>query len=512
VADGQSSGSETAENGSQRTPQRERWYQRPTVRALKSQAESEDREFSRTWDERENDTTRLPKSETVHLGGIVLTEAFTPSTVSSLYRALERWPSERPGRKQELLEGLARSRGGSRGGWQHLGVVRRPGTFVVGDGHHDPDLPAGMDAVWLHVSYVTPALAMVVATFTLTEDAGDLSQLLRHDYRSELFDTRVRVYGRFGDLRARIPWARPARHGVGYSVSQAGDEKRKACQKQIRKHEEACTRWIVARFPGRFAEAKPEDRPVIRMLLTKEQVPYGERHAWLRPVGLEFARPLWRSTEARGWWLSEDRSPYREGRHVMTLAARRADAAEGRADDDRRESNWVLTQRFGTRQAPLAARQGITALLALYANRLGDLRDSAGVGRFPRRPVREARDLDHYLIRDGLDAATVTSDLEVLTRDLTRFRWGVPEFIEHLEHLPGPSRRRDPLEYVPSLCAEIRERAGRLAIDTTTTTGNIKASAELRQAIANTTLQRFVLALSFAATIIAIISLLTAHD
>jgi len=246
------------------------------------------------------------------------------------------------------------------------------------------------------------------------------------------------------------------------------------------------------------------------MFFTEEQIPYEERHAWLRPVGLDFARPLWRSTELEGWWLSEDRWPSRDGRHVMTLAAKRADAAEEPSEGVSGESNWYLTQRFGSDQAPLAARHAMTALLALYAKRLGDLRDTAGVKRFPRRPVREGRDLDSYLIRDGLDAATVTSDLELLTRDLTYFRWGVPEFTEHLEDTPKTSSTRKPREYLPSLCAELREQAARLARDTTTTTANIKASAELRQAIANTTLQRFILVLSVAATIIAVISLLTA--
>lgn len=510
MAHEQSTGTETVDANSQRTTKRDRWYQRPTVRALKKQAES-DREFTRKWDERENDETRLPISEAAHLGGLVLTEAFTPSTVSSLYKTLERWPSDRGERKQEWLEQLASSRGGSRGGWQNLGMVRPPGAFVMGDGHHDPDLPSGVDAVWLHLSYVTPALAMVVATFTLAEDAGDLSDLLRRNYRTKHLDTHVRVYGRLGNLRGRIPWARPARHGVGYSLSHAEDQKRRACQALIREHEEACSSWFVARFGGRFAAAKPEDRPVIRLLFTRDEVPYAARRAWLRPIGLDFALPLWCSTDPEGWWLSEDHWPYREGRHVMTLAAKRADAAKEPAEGESDESNWYLTQRFDSDQAPLAARHAMAALLAIYSDRLGDLRDKAGVRRFPSRPVREARVLDDYLIRDGLDAATVTSDAELFTQDLTEFRWGVPEFKEHREHLPETARSRAPLEYVPSLCARIREQAVRLANDTKTTTGNIRASAELRQAIANTRLQRFILALAVVAAVLAVISLVTAQ-
>jgi hypothetical protein len=508
MAETEDKGAEPPQQESQGSPKHDRWYQRSTIRTLRRQAETEHR-YLRNWDKRENDETRLPASEALHLGGLVLTESFTPSTVSSLYKALERWSTDHGDRKQEAVEQLARSRSGERSGWQNLGVARRPGAFMLGGAHADPDLPPGVDAVWVHVSYVTPALAMVVATFTLTEEAGDLSPLLRQDYQSQVFDVRIRVRGRFGDIRARVPWSRPATdaYSIGYSMSNPGDQKQKACDALIREHEEACSNWFVAKFPGRFAAARPERRPVIRMLFTQEQVPYRERRLWLRPAGLDVALRVWRSTNPTGWWLSEDRWPPRDGRYIMTLAARRADAAREPTEGESGESNWYLTQQFGSDQAPLAARYAMTALLSLYGQRLGDLRDKAGVKRFPRRVVHEARELDDYLIRDGLDAATVTSDLETFTRDLNIFRWGVPEFTEDQETLPE-AMRGEPADYVPSLCAEIRETAARLASDTKTTTGNIRASAELRQAITSTTLQRFIVALSMVATIIAVVSLL----
>lgn len=247
------------------------------------------------------------------------------------------------------------------------------------------------------------------------------------------------------------------------------------------------------------------------MLFTKEAVPYGQRLPWLRPIDLDFAPlPLWRSTEPKGWWLSQDRWPYRDGQHVMTLATRRADAAKEPSDGISDESNWYLTHQFGSEQAALAAPNAMAALLSVYAKRLGDLRDRVGVNRFPRRPVREGRDLDEFLIRDGLDAATVTSALELVTRDLTYFRREVPRFVEQLGGPPERFRSRTPLEYAPFMYGEIREQAVRLAADMTTTTRNVRASAELRQAIANTRLQRFILSLAVAATVIAVIGLLIA--
>jgi hypothetical protein len=488
-----------------------RWWRRSTVRSLRKELEQPDVDFSETWDVRENTETRLPDGESVHFGGLVLTEAFTPSTVASLFKTLRAWPTERPGEREERVRELARSRGGRRGGWQNLGYVRPPGTFTLGGpGSHDAALPAGVDAVWIRVSYITPSLAMVVATFTLAEESGDLSPILRADYRTRQDGPYFAVYGRFGRLRAHIPWARPTRYRAGANTSMAEDQKRQACDTLIRGLETACARWFYGKFSGRFAAARKEERPVIRMIFTKDEAPYSDRHKWLRPLGLDFAFPLWRSDEAPGWWLSRERSSRPEERDVLTLAARRADAAEPQGDSEPGTSNWALTQRFGTHRAELAALHALPALLSIYADRLARLRDRTRDRRRPRRPVREGLALDDYLIGDGLDAATVASDLGAYTEDLDHFRWGVPEFTEYMDHMPEQSsvHRREPREYVPVLRESIRGQASRVANDSSVTTEAVKASAELRQAISNTRLGRLTLLLSGLAAAIAIVSLL----
>jgi hypothetical protein len=111
---------------------------------------------------------------------------------------------------------------------------------------------------------------MIVATFTLTDQAGDLSALLRVDYHTEAADVRVRVLGRFGRVRAHIPWARPTEHSAWWSLHQAEDQKRLACESLITLREAACWAWLADRFPGRFSAEKLAARPVLRLLLTKE--------------------------------------------------------------------------------------------------------------------------------------------------------------------------------------------------------------------------------------------------
>jgi hypothetical protein len=56
----------------------------------------------------------------------------------------------------------------------------------------------------------------------------------------------------------------------------------------------------------------------------------------------------------------------------------------------------------------------------------------------------------------------------------------------------------------------LRDQVERLARDTAATTSNVRASAELRQAVANTKLQRVMICLTIAATAIAVIGVVVA--
>ena len=124
------------------------------------------------------------------------------------------------------------------------------------------------------------------------------------------------------------------------------------------------------------------------------------------------------------------------------------------------------------------------------------------------RPVRQAREFDKYLMGDGLDASTVASDLRTFAENLQRFRWSVPEYSEDRDEYPEPIRSRAaPAELVPTLCTSLSSQAARLLGDMSTTTTNLSASAALRQAIANTRLQRAVLTATVIATLIALTGL-----
>jgi hypothetical protein len=368
-----------------------------------------------------------------------------------------------------------------------------------------------VDSADLSVSYVTSSLAVVVAIFVLKEESGDLSPILRSDHRTRHHRARVSVQGPLGRLRAHVPWARPRRYRAFGNTSGVEDQKRDACESLIADVEDTCARWFYDKFRGRFATVATEERPATRVYFTKQTVPNRDREHWLRPLGLAFAMPLWRSIENPGWWLSRERWRLREERNVLVLSARREEAAvRGPGSGDEPEANWSLIHEFDDQLTGLGVIHAMDTLLSLYGSRLADLRDMARVGRRPRRPVRETLTLDRFLVGDGLDAVTIASDLELATEDLDDFRWGLPEFTEHLDHLPSRSsgRDREAREYIPFQREALRGLAARIAKDVALTTDVIKASAGLRQTVASTRLQRITLVLSVVAIILAVVGLL----
>src|SRR5882757_4506152 len=480
------------------------WFTRPTIRTLKREAEQHHKIWAADWDVRANAETRLPLMEHVNLGGLVFVEAFTPSTVTALYKILENLGGDHAQRRHQWIEELTRSRRGAHGGWQNLGVICQPGDHVVVDGgYHDAMLPKCVSAVWLRLDYLAPSVAMVVGTFTLKDEAGDLSAVLRESYHTRLRDLHVRVYGSAARLRERIPWARPARYGLGYSVVDVCGQKEEACAEIIRRCEEECAAWFSDRFPGRFAANRLADRPVIRILFTQDSIPFQrDAPAWLEPPGLSYNSEVWRATDTAGWALCLSSWPFRyESENTITLAARRGDVIA--------DSSSYLMQQFGDQQAALAARYAAIVLLSTYSNGVGHLRDQAGLRRRINRTVRDTRKLDRHLIGDGLDAATVTTDLRAVTNDLTRFRWGLAEYSEDLSSYSDSFREKhEPRQLVEFFFEALKNRATRLAEDTAATTASIRASAELRQSVSNTRLQRVTLLLSLIAAAVAIISLL----
>lgn len=241
------------------------WRNRTSLRVMRREALMSEGAWDE-FDKRENDASRLRLSEEVRLGGLILAEAFTPSTISALKRAVADFPGNNA-RKAEWLANLeqGRSTGGS-GGWTNLGSVRRPGAFGIDN--FDPEIPEAVNAIWPVIFSLTPSLTIVVATFTIKDEYADLSSILRTDHKTSAFNPHLRVQGRLGWVRQHIPWARPKSYMLTHGLRRPDDEKRLACEASIADLEKSCWNWFNNRFPGRFSREDRENRPTCRMLFT----------------------------------------------------------------------------------------------------------------------------------------------------------------------------------------------------------------------------------------------------
>jgi hypothetical protein len=488
----------------QRTRERLRsWRARPTVRQqLREACESDD--FWVERDARLNDETRLPDDQRVGCVGLMLVEAVTPSTLAMFKRRRAELPIKRDTEDGSRTQDASRTRGGS---WTNLGLLRRPGEFILHSSRagHDPSLPEFVTGVHIGLHQVGASVGMLVATFVFSDDAGDLSQLMRADYATSNINIRVSARG-VGRFTRRLPWARPL-IGIGYRIVDASDAKSRAVDVQLEEWRATCRQWLTRTLPGRFALEPGDAMPSVTMLVTDGVTPYDESAPQLRPLGLQGPRfGVWTSPEERGWSGSLERMAGE--RHSKTLWAARRDELPGSRDsntDEDARRNWIVGYRFHEAHARLFSLWGLWRLLHVYESSLATYRDSAAVGARRRaRPIKQARALDRLLTTDGMDAATVCHDITQELEDVRYLRHAAPEYIETHDWLP----QKPPPQLLDGLHRNLQYLAQRLPQRFEVVLANARASAELRQAMSNTRLQRWILPVSAVALIIAIYGLL----
>lgn len=484
---------------------RTNWWQRPTIRSIRRTRDRKTPSWSTALSQSENAGTRLADGEAVHLGALILVEAFTPSTVSNLYAALDRLPTDHKRRSgTDWREQVRRSRTSGEGGAIDMAKLRSSSEFAPGDVYSE--LPPGVRGVSLTLHYLVPSVAIVVATFILDDSAADLSPLLRQDHDVSVRDTFVHVSppacaqdGPWAALLRGMPWARPAKATVVSLAVLPDETKERRCQAFIAEQESACLGWFETWFSGRFTKDKSPLRPFIRVLLTEQAAPFADERRDLAPVGLDQNKDVWRAPEHMSGWVlalsgSSDQEWQPQARAVF--AARRREATRAPAKDD--GSPWWDS--FSSLHESLIATIALSQLVGLHAERLAGLRDRVASKRRFRHPVAEARQLDEYLLRDGLDVATFVADLDVLTDEAEsgNFDSAMPPYVREMPDV-------DPERLSETLRQQLRATSAQLQLDTDATTRQIVASAELRQAITNTRLQRIVVMISLVALIVAVI-------
>jgi hypothetical protein len=489
-------------------------------------------------DPRDNQLYRLPDDDAVALAGIVLVEAFTPSTICRLLGAL---PSltQTPEEAARFIQERRRALGGA--GFITLGPILPTHRSLFGLGVSDDELPEGVEAVWMRVYLSTPSLTLLVATFTFSPEAGDFSAVLRTTRATYAEGVTIRVRGRLGNMRSHLPWSRPAdQHvSVSYGVADVRYQHQRAVDRRFRERTDSCACWLDSRAPGLFALKPSTDRPNARIVLTGQAEPFTptSRQTWLGPAGL--AGPFyWTAPDLPHWKVEV--TPL-----AITAAVRRSDAYTPQDSTTDSTSNWHVSQRFHDDLSALISLWGMSAVLVDFDERLAKLRDDASRRRSLRHPTRGARAVNDFLLSTAFDFSAVATDVLRLTKDGWAYQREVPRFTEsspirrsqhdtsgragepqpdatpegtgsaqgepHADAVAGnavgPAGFTNDESLGSSILGFHRVASELLLDDTRLTRDSLTASAQLRGLISNTRLQWAVVVLAIIAIAISIVAI-----
>ena len=490
------------------------WLRRPSIGSLRKSDTSFHRQWRDLSDPRDNAQYRIPDGEELSLAGIIVVEAFTPSTIQNLMDALPSMADAPAEIAQEIRASRSTS---TRREWRTLPPIL-PQSSVAGPFGFRAALPHGIEAAWLSIDQPTPSLTVIVATFTVAETRGDLAPELRAIRATYADDPKLVVRGRLAHIRSRVPWARPKDMRVTRTILDVRAQHARAVQSHVEAVRTECQNWLTSRARGMFGGSGLGDHPYALILLTGQAEPFAKQPGpnWLGPAGLG-APTYWASPQLPQWRLA-----IKDGR--WTFAARRSVAYPLDQATSGPPSNWDVSQRVHEDLSRLLSLWAASQALLVGEKRLSRIRDSARPRRRTWGVVREARRVEEFLLTQAFDAISIARDLARLSDDEWAYRWEVPPFtvIEPFgadrpstEASSGATAPEAALSDVPEenkglLGTQIRSfhriMSAQLLIDVEATRQTLVAYAQLAGVESNTRLQRVVVALAVLAILISVAS------
>lgn len=459
-------------------------------------------------DSEENQATRLPPDRQVKLCSLMLVEVFTPATHHTLIESYRRLPFLSAADVRRVGRELAATRSTDSAEGPVAVCSVRPGTeqhVKAALQFHDRHLPAGVEAVEISRHSPVPSLTVIVAAFSITAAAGDLTPLLRRDYPTTRSTVEVDVPGALGSALSRFGWYRPKVYSPFLEDARPAEQRTRACEQFMADVELGCTRWLSSRFAGYYARADTAGgRPSARCLITDlDPFPADAAAARrLQAVGLSEAQHSWQAYygpeqrwERIPWWLTE--SPPQQGRGATLTVARQVDDFEESHDYS---TSWVIGHNFRFDHAPLVARWAVRPTLMTYAHTLAQVRDSTWRHR---RSVASARHLTRYMAEDGIDIATVSAEIIGWPVDRARlgkdYRRPDPPDVAHAQDWDDRSFGEAAWQQTVSTAAGLRDNY-------TAVVSVISSFAQLRQSTTNTNLQRAAVVIAVVALIVAVLT------
>jgi hypothetical protein len=437
-----------------------------------------------------------PPDETLSVATIFLVEAFTPSSAPALLTALDAYPGVRE--QLSRFDDAARedSRMRRENVFISLGHVRRVAHFV---GAVDRTLPETFSSVDCYQLNVTNSLTLVVAAFTLTPEAGDLTDIISVQHTGRSDTMRIDVSGPLGALRAKLPWSRPKSYRSSSQVVSGSGQRARALEARVDSRIEQAQLWFSRYFHGHFSHTSPRGIPAIPVFLTRTAMPF-TREPHLRESVLAYDFEVWTSTESDPWQLRM--GSRRDRQQWLAWLAAPQDTITPSEHEEHLSPSSVSHRVFET-HFELFGWLGARRLLREYGEAIARMRDSNQPRHSALLPFGRYRRLQDFLSEDALDIATVTRELIRKQSDVSGLRIASPTY-----EFNGASDI--PTEVPPLdvwLLGDIGRQAQQLHEDNDNIVGNLKASAQFQQAITNLRFQVLVVVLTVVTIAVSVVAL-----
>jgi hypothetical protein len=446
-------------------------------------------------DPADNQATRIPDGEEVHVPAIWLTELYTPTTLAGLLDGLPPFLAKAQDRghdREDLVEWVraARRRGG--GAWQMLPYVFPPDSNRFWPDRIVDTLPDGIAFARLGIYTLTSTVTAVTTMFRLEEEhSRALGSIVNQD-RS--FRTRLLPHG-------------------GGAVSDVRPQKQEAADAWRAQLRDDVARWLAARFPGSFNRLAPGQLPTIELLLTEQQRPWEEPadqqrgRDWTELLDLEGFDGYWQCADPS--WLRFHERRFRGRRpgqrHILTLAGLRPEFLETRPPSPAGTGQVdEAVQHLDFYVVALANRWALTPLLLELDEQLAATRDLAERSGGERSP-RALTQIQQQLLRTGMDSQIVAADIVRYAQNDASWRRDILDFHEVL-----PSAFASRATPRASLADTMRQgqinQGNRVTQAEAGLRELLNTSAQLTAAAENLRLQRRVLLLTVVSLIVAAVA------
>lgn len=364
--------------------------------------------------------TLPPQSENIELHCTWITEAYGPSNIEGLLKALTKLNWDEPentfSRKESLTEWIKQARKNSSSSfWINGGVIhsqRDKNRFFGGDSRY-AELPEGVDFARLSLCNVTSSLTLVTVQFVFSDDAAaSMNQLFRDA-------SRTKVKYRPSILNAKTA-----------TFEEPVKQKRQAINEKLSKHHAKLSSWFTTNIPGYFASLKTDSFPTVDLITSRlyEQPNEGASHLNDRYVDLMF------NYGVEAWKCTTD--PNLEFRLPGHLSEQPVATLFGNYDKLTLDINSYGGKNRAAFTSKLHMYFDMTMslwathnLLLRYEQQLSDIRDKATTQtRRTRKAIRNLKDIQRRFLSISTDIQAVSNDVGTLVKTDRRYLPNVLDF------------------------------------------------------------------------------------